>query len=201
LLFNEWYAHLRGEDEYFATLRKHLIEVNALRTQRRKAIVIGGPLAESEPTAIHGLITTLVADYFQPRKSLWDATPWTVIFDGRASALSLLKGVLSSSGLAYNDGHEDHLFSPVLFGQPPIVSRHTTPGGKPTEYIGRASFSVHLVSSKSFTDYRQQIEPPEIAFVAAPHSPATWFSAEHTKVYHLGALTNLDRLASLLRKP
>lgn len=138
-LYDKWQMQKIGYERYFAAQKKKLRAAGFRDPTKERAIYSEISRDNLDETV---RLCQALAHYLG---RLTNAHPWTVIVHGTPDLVHQLKVGLVTSGVTFNDGHEDLEFQPKAFIERPIINTRGS-GSK----IERSSFCLRLVTRANF---------------------------------------------------
>ncbi len=143
-----WLARLLGKEKALTFIRRICRDAKLFTSTKERVLVIDRGSDDSGPVSISlpAFIQEVVNGSFVPKKSLYDAQPWTILVDLPEDDIKELKRKLLSMNVLFNDGFEHVQFNPTIFAAPPVINRHITASKKVTDKLGVASYHCRLAS-------------------------------------------------------
>lgn len=195
VLFTIWHHNLLGKEK---TQRYHKAAIRRSRAhlpnKRRLLFLSTQTINRDIAYNLGTLITTLINHAYRLGQALYDAQPWTIAADIAIADLDVLKRALLDQGIEYNDGHEALGFFPKHFNRAPVINRATTIGGRSTNRISLASYSVRLISATTLRAHAATI--PVDVLIATDNNRIEGLPAQQT--IFLGEHYTLADLSTLL---
>jgi hypothetical protein len=143
-----WLARLLGKEKALKFLQRVCRNAKLFASTKEKTLVIDGRGDDNGPVSISlpAFIQEVVNGSFVPKKSLYDAQPWTILVDLPEGEIKELKRELLVLDVLFNDGYEHVQFNLKVFNAPPVINRHMVASKKVTDKLGIASYRCRLAS-------------------------------------------------------
>ncbi|MBB5061035.1 hypothetical protein HDF16_005771 [Granulicella aggregans] len=197
-----WLVRMLGTEKAYQFIQRTLKHASLFSSTRDRSVIIDLDEARGP-----GLVQMTLADFIEKLalhsfcvgKTLWSAKPWTVIVNTRIEELTQTKQQLLKQGIVFNDGYELVQFTPKVFTDTPIINRHSV-REKPSNKIGRASYTIRLVSFHAAAPYLNDLSLGDsLICVSDPDVQSKVSAACGTKV-NIGGEWSRSMILSLIAR-
>ncbi len=155
-----WLARLLGREKALKFLQRICRNTKLFTSTKKRTLVIDRRSDDNGPVSISlpAFIREVVNGSFAPKKSLYDAQPWTILVDLPEDEIKELKRELLTMDVLFNDGFEHIQFNPAAFDAPPVINRHIGANKKVTDKLGVASYRCRLASVSAVAPHLGELQ-------------------------------------------
>lgn len=196
-LFSLWLMQVQGENDYVSYVRQAIAKKSLLNVASNKHFVINRSVFHKD--GINGLAKLaifLVDKYFALGRSLWNATPPTIVVDLEGDELLSLKNRLLEKYVRLNDGYEHLSFQPWAFDGPLVIRRKMI-GSRVLDVIDDSSFVLRLVGLSTYDQHKSSLRSPDVTLIAGKHDID--IDVDATDVVQVDDVDSCDTLIAIIR--